>query len=304
MNKAKFADGLTIAFLILTVSHSANVLIPSEKWEPLAWGLAIAVDAATAYAAFVATDSKLKKGPRIWAGVWLAGLLVVGYGFNYAYYATTDARGWAWALSLIFPLSLAVLGAIKSGLLSKEDAPEGLPDATTPGGEDAPALKDMLAEMQKQLTARMQERDAAMQQWTSQMQGWMQSQMQAVDEKLAAQRQELASERGTLIRELEGRLGAATRTFASRAQTAPRSIAPDASETGAADGGNPGPEYYRMQFQADPSARILQEAWLAGVKERTLQSWVARYGNGMQWGEIASEVKAARTMDVTTAMQE
>jgi hypothetical protein len=142
--KAKIADALTITFLALTVSHCQHIISKFESAEWLSWGLAISLDVATAYSAFIATDRNVARMSKWFAIVWLLGLLSVGYGLNLAYYLEYKAGIWAWFLAAIFPVSLSLLGAIKSGLITSaynspvEPTPaiaEPLPTSTEPIAE-------------------------------------------------------------------------------------------------------------------------------------------------------------------------
>lgn len=118
--KALAADLLMAAFLVLTLYHSQHVLAQFENSEVrdwgLSWALAGGLDLGIAYAAFVIFDNSLNRGTRVAAAVWLGGLLVVSYGLNVAYYNDQKSSLWSWGLALVFPGSLAFLGAIKPGL--------------------------------------------------------------------------------------------------------------------------------------------------------------------------------------------
>jgi hypothetical protein len=69
-----------------------------------------------------------------------------------------------------------------------------------------------------------------------------------------------------------------------------------AASSGAADGGVPSPDYFRAKFQQQPSVAILQEAYLVGVAEGTLKSWVLRYAKQWKWAEVAPQVRQALAM--------
>jgi hypothetical protein len=116
-SKARIADLLLFAFLVLTVEHNSFVLGQFENWPMLAWLLATGLDAGIAFAAFVATDKALIRSTRAISAIWLIGLLIVSYGLNVAHYAGKGAGDWKWELAAIFPVSLAFIGALKPGLL-------------------------------------------------------------------------------------------------------------------------------------------------------------------------------------------
>jgi hypothetical protein len=67
----------------------------------------------------------------------------------------------------------------------------------------------------------------------------------------------------------------------------------EAFASGAADGGTPSPDFFRLKFQQQPAVALLQEALLAGVTESTLKSWVQRYAKHWKWAEVAPQVRQA-----------
>lgn len=111
------ANFLVIAFLVMTVQHSANVLGKYEQVEAVAWLLALGLDSGIAFAAFVATMDDLADNTRITAAVWATLLILASYGLNLSYYLEQGANLLSWAYAAIFPVSLAFLGAIKPGLV-------------------------------------------------------------------------------------------------------------------------------------------------------------------------------------------
>ena len=111
------ANFLVIAFLVMTVQHSANVLGKYEQVEAVAWLLALGLDSGIAFAAFVATMDDLADNTRITAAVWATLLILASYGLNLSYYFEQGANLLSWAYAAIFPVSLAFLGAIKPGLV-------------------------------------------------------------------------------------------------------------------------------------------------------------------------------------------
>lgn len=63
-------------------------------------------------------------------------------------------------------------------------------------------------------------------------------------------------------------------------------------QTSAADGGASVPvEAFRERFKTEPSIELLREAYLAGISDSTLKTWVQRY-TSMKWSEISAQVKA------------
>ncbi|NWJ46496.1 MAG: response regulator transcription factor [Chloroflexi bacterium] len=133
--KRVIADLLIFLFLALTIWHSQDILGQFEEVAGLSWFLAIGLDAGTAYAAFIASDTSLKGYQRVFGGLWLLGLLASGYGLNVAYYASHKGNLWSWAMSAIFPLSLAFLGAIKPGFFKPIVVAQPTPTTVDPLNE-------------------------------------------------------------------------------------------------------------------------------------------------------------------------
>jgi hypothetical protein len=101
-------------FLALTCSHLQHTFSRfDDGW--LAWCLAVSLELGIAVASFYSFDRHLAKWARITAGCWLGGMIVASYSLN-AYYYLPKADAWGFALGLIFPASIAVLGAIEPAL--------------------------------------------------------------------------------------------------------------------------------------------------------------------------------------------
>jgi DNA-binding transcriptional regulator YiaG len=116
--KVQIAKALTGIFLLLTISHVKDVLLKFEKGnELMTWATAGGVEAATAFAAYISVDKTAKKEARILAGVWLAALIGLSYALNLEYYLQHGAGLWAYFLAGIFPVSVAMIGAINGGLV-------------------------------------------------------------------------------------------------------------------------------------------------------------------------------------------
>lgn len=126
--RVKFAVVLTGFFLILTVSHAQNILAKYEGegfgWW-LAWGLAISIDLAIAFSAYVMTSDTLVDWVRWVAGFWFVFLFAVALGLNTTYYLSHKNEFWSWVFGAALPISITVLGIIVPGLsLKKEEGQE------------------------------------------------------------------------------------------------------------------------------------------------------------------------------------
>lgn len=146
-------DVLLIAFLSLTIWHSAHILAAFEIIGELAWLLAFGVDVGIARAAWVSSNRNLSSGARWIAAGWLSFLLASSYGLNVAYYAERHANFWAWALASLFPVSIAAAGAVKSFLANKQAetvAPAPVPDTST---EETDRLRKLLSDKEQELNA-------------------------------------------------------------------------------------------------------------------------------------------------------
>lgn len=102
-------------FLALTVEHTQHTFGLFETVEALSWALSVGLELGIAVAAMYTFDQELSSKARTFAAWWLGGLLVASYSLNVVYY-WRKADGWGLLLGLIFPASIAVLGAIEPDL--------------------------------------------------------------------------------------------------------------------------------------------------------------------------------------------
>lgn len=114
MKRTYLAYGLGLGFLILTTNHLQHTFSKFDD-QALSWVLAVALEFGVAVASFYSFDSLLDKWARVVAGCWLGGLLLASYSLNVTFYLA-KADYWSFALGLIFPASIATLGALEPAL--------------------------------------------------------------------------------------------------------------------------------------------------------------------------------------------
>lgn len=303
-------------FLFNSIPHSIEVVLQYERGglaQVKASMMALAIEFIPAFAFMIGLHNKTLEEGKRHILMWMSGpFILLTFHIQLSYYAGEKTITiWALELALILPYG-AMVGTIAIAFLhtsfktSANVLAEQIKEAAEAARAEAEIRITTLEESWRKVQAEKEELTDRLQKW----QEWgtgaqsgnavMQARIAELETQNASMQSEFVAERDALLAEFETQLQKKLRRQEEELRRS-FEIQAVASGTalvtvgrGAADGGALDSGFFRATFQKTPAVAVLQEAFLAGVPESTLKSWVQRYTD-WKWADVSSQVREGAT---------